>query len=153
MKIIHIVGRSNSGKTTFIRQLIPSLKKIGTVGAIKHLGHHDYHLEEGKDTTLFCQAGADAVAGIDSRRSVIVVQDSSIQRTLRLLYELGLDFVVIEGYKQLPLPKIVIGRLTINHCILQDPAIEDVINSLHQFADYPECIDTIKDEIYAITKD
>jgi molybdopterin-guanine dinucleotide biosynthesis protein MobB len=34
MKIIQVVGRSNSGKTTFIRKLIPELKKIGPVGVI-----------------------------------------------------------------------------------------------------------------------
>jgi len=46
MKIIHIVGRSNSGKTTFIRTLIPELKKLGTVAGIKHLGDHEYQLEK-----------------------------------------------------------------------------------------------------------
>lgn len=44
MKIIQVAGRSNSGKTTFIRKLIPELKKIGPVGVIKHLGDHEYHL-------------------------------------------------------------------------------------------------------------
>jgi GTPase SAR1 family protein len=38
MKIIQIVGTSNSGKTTFIKNLIPELKKLGTVAVIKHLG-------------------------------------------------------------------------------------------------------------------
>ncbi|RQW06400.1 MAG: molybdopterin-guanine dinucleotide biosynthesis protein B, partial [Calditrichaeota bacterium] len=45
MKIIQIVGRSNSGKTTFIRNLVPQLKKTGKVAVIKHLGDHDYQLE------------------------------------------------------------------------------------------------------------
>ncbi len=43
MKIIQVVGRSESGKTTFIRNLIPELKKKGTVAVIKHLGDHTYH--------------------------------------------------------------------------------------------------------------
>ena len=53
MKIIQIVGRSNSGKTTFIRNLIPELKKRGSVAVIKHLGDHIYNIEEGKDTIGF----------------------------------------------------------------------------------------------------
>ena len=46
MKIIQVVGRSNSGKTTFIKQLIPILKTQGRVAVIKHLGDHEYELEE-----------------------------------------------------------------------------------------------------------
>jgi len=53
MKIIQIVGRSNSGKTTFIRKLIPELKKIGKVGVIKHLGDHDFVLETEKIQPFF----------------------------------------------------------------------------------------------------
>ena len=54
MRIIQIVGNSNSGKTTFIKNLIPpELKKKGTVAVIKHLGDHTYNIGEGKDTTVF----------------------------------------------------------------------------------------------------
>ena len=55
MKLIQIVGRSNSGKTTFINTLIPVLKQKGQVAVIKHLGDHEYQLEKDKDTTLFFQ--------------------------------------------------------------------------------------------------
>ena len=71
MKIIQVVGRSNSGKTTFIRNLVPELKKNGKIAVIKHLGDHDYCLEEGKDTTHFFDAGAEIAVGIDSHKSVV----------------------------------------------------------------------------------
>ena len=35
MKIIQIVGRSNAGKTTFIKSLIRVLSAHGSVGAVK----------------------------------------------------------------------------------------------------------------------
>ena len=57
MKIIQVAGHANSGKTTFISTLIPVLKLRGRVGVIKHLGDHDYHLDEGKDTTMFFENG------------------------------------------------------------------------------------------------
>jgi molybdopterin-guanine dinucleotide biosynthesis protein MobB len=138
MKIIQIVGRSNSGKTTFIKHLVPELKKKGAVAVIKHLGDHDYQLEEGKDTTVFFEAGAEIAIGIDSQKSVVAIRNNTLDAMLDLLVNLGIEYVVIEGFKQKPFPKIVIGSLTIENCILNDPVIEAVIESLHRFADYPE---------------
>jgi molybdopterin-guanine dinucleotide biosynthesis protein MobB len=138
MKIIQVVGRSNSGKTTFIRNLIPELKKIGTVAAIKHLGDHDYLLEDGKDTTNFFEAGADIAIGIDSHKSVVAIRNNSLDSMLDLLLKQGIEYVVIEGFKQNPFPKIVIGSLTIDNCILTNPEVEMVITSLDLFADYPK---------------
>jgi molybdopterin-guanine dinucleotide biosynthesis protein MobB len=136
MKIIQVVGRSNSGKTTFITKLVPVLKKKGKVAVIKHLGDHDFGLEEGKDTTLFHEAGADATVGIDSNKSVIAIRNNELDPILRLLKYLGMDYVVIEGFKQEPFQKIVIGNLSIERCILANPEVEDVIHSLGQFSDY-----------------
>lgn len=137
MKIIQVVGRSNSGKTTFIRNLVPFLKKIGRVAVIKHLGDHEYHLEEGKDTTHFFNAGADIAVGIDANKSVAVIPNNSLEEILNLLHDKGMDFVVIEGFKQKPFPKIVIGSLTMDLCVLANPEPETVVSSLHLFADYP----------------
>jgi molybdopterin-guanine dinucleotide biosynthesis protein MobB len=137
MKIIHVVGRSNSGKTTFIRNLVPELKRIGTVAVIKHLGDHDYHLEEGKDTTHFFDAGAEITVGVDSHKSVVAIRNNTLESMLDLLLKQKMDYVVIEGFKQKPFPKIVIGSLTIDNCILTNPDVEKVIESLDLFADYP----------------
>jgi molybdopterin-guanine dinucleotide biosynthesis protein MobB len=138
MKIIQIVGRSNSGKTTFIKHLVPELKKKGTVAVIKHLGDHDYQLQQGKDTTVFFDAGAEIAIGIDSYKSVAAIRNNTLESMLALLVNQEIDYVVIEGFKQKPFPKIVIGSLTIENCILRDPGIEKVIESLHLCADYPE---------------
>lgn len=137
MKIIQIVGRSNSGKTTFIRNLVPELTKTGKVAVIKHLGDHDYQLEPEKDTTHFYNAGAEIAVGIDSQKSVIAIRNNSLEMTLDLMQNLMMDYVVIEGFKQKPFPKIVIGSLKIDHCVLENPDIEDVITHLHLFAEYP----------------
>jgi molybdopterin-guanine dinucleotide biosynthesis protein MobB len=137
MKIIQVVGRSNSGKTTFIRNLIPELKKIGTVAVIKHLGDHDYKLEEGKDTTHFFDASAEVAIGIDAGKSVVVIRNNSLESMLDLLLNQGIEFAVIEGFKQKPFKKIVIGSLTIDHCVLANPELEMVIASLNLFTEYP----------------
>lgn len=136
MKIIQIVGRSNSGKTTFIRDLIPELKKKGNVAVIKHLGDHTYKIEERKDTTVFFDAGADISVGIDSDKAVALIRKNPLDEVLCMLLDQGMDFVIIEGFKQRAFPKIVIGDLTTDTCILKNPVIEDVMASLNLFEDF-----------------
>jgi molybdopterin-guanine dinucleotide biosynthesis protein MobB len=136
MKIIQIAGRSNSGKTTFIRKLIPELKKLGRVGVIKHLGDHEYRLETGKDTTLFYEAGADIATGIDANKSVSVFSHTNLDVILRFFADSGILFTVIEGYKHRSFTKIVIGSLEIDRCIMTNPTTDEVIQSLHLFDDY-----------------
>ncbi len=136
MKIIHVVGRSNSGKTTFIRTLIPELKKHGTVAVIKHLGDHDYHLETGKDTTGFFDAGADISVGMDSNKSVVAIHNNSLDDMLAMLCNTGMAYVIIEGFKTRTFPKIVIGELASEPCVLRDPTVDQVISSLAMFEDY-----------------
>ena len=135
MKIIQVVGRSNSGKTTFIKNLIPELRNLGTVSVIKHLGDHDFHLEEGKDTTGFFEAGADISVGIDAQKTVIALRDNTLESTLQLLAGRGMDYTVIEGFKQYPFPKIVIGSLDIEKSVLNNPTIHQVIANLDLFED------------------
>lgn len=137
MKIIQIVGSSNSGKTTFIKNLIPELKKMGKVAVIKHLRDHDYILEEGKDTTVFFNAGADISVGIDSYKSVTVICKNELDDVLQMLFNHGMDFTIIEGFKQRSYPKIVIGSLEVDHCILINPLIDEVVSSLNLFDDFP----------------
>jgi molybdopterin-guanine dinucleotide biosynthesis protein MobB len=133
MRIIQVTGRSSSGKTTFIRTLIPRLTAKGRVAVIKHLGDHDYLLDEGKDTTAFFLAGADISAGIDAGKAVVALRNNSLDAMLALLKSQGMDYVIIEGFKQRPFKKIVIGDLQVDGCILRNPAADDVIASIDRF--------------------
>ena len=136
MKIIQVVGRSNTGKTTFINTLIPSLKQRGTVAVVKHLGDHEFALEEGKDTTEFFDTGADIAVGIDSDKSVMAIHKNTLEYMLQVLKNENMDFVIIEGFKKKSFPKIIIGDLDIENCILRNPTVEEVIESLKNFEDY-----------------
>ena len=127
MKIIQVVGSSDSGKTTFIKELIPELKKKGKVAVIKHLGDHTYTFEEGKDTTVFFDAGADISVGIDSQKAVAALRKNTLEDILGMLFHQGIDFAVIEGFKQRTFPKIVIGNLTADNCVLSNPSVDEVI--------------------------
>jgi molybdopterin-guanine dinucleotide biosynthesis protein MobB len=136
MKLIQIVGRSNSGKTTFINTLIPVLRQNGQVAVIKHLGDHEYQLEEDKDTTLFFHAGASISVGIDSDKSVVALHTNNLDEILSMLFGKKMDFVIIEGFKTRPFPKIVIGDLDIGNCVLRNPTTGQVIESLEAFEDF-----------------
>jgi molybdopterin-guanine dinucleotide biosynthesis protein MobB len=136
MKIIQIVGNSNSGKTTFIKTLIPELKKKGNVAVIKNLGDHTYNIEEGKDTTVFFDAGADMSVGIDSDKAVAAIRKNTLDDVLGMLLDQDMDFAIIEGFKQRSFPKIVIGNLPADTCILANPSVHEVIVSLNLFEDF-----------------
>lgn len=136
MRIIQIVGRSNSGKTTLIKNLIPELKKMGNVAVIKHLGDHSFEIEEGKDTTIFFNAGADISVGIDSHKSVVAIRKNSLDEVLCMLFNQNIDFAIIEGFKQRSFSKIVIGELPADNCILKNPSINEVLASLSLFENF-----------------
>lgn len=136
MKVIHIAGFSKSGKTTFIRELVPALADKGRVGVVKHLGHHEYDLPEGKDTTAYLDAGADISVGIDARRSVVAVRETGLDTILELLCDAGIRYAIIEGFKAKPYPKVVIGEYPgAVQVILTNPDVRDVLERLDDFSD------------------
>lgn len=131
MKIIHIAGVSGTGKTTFINSLVPALKARGPVGVIKHIGHHDIDLEEGKDTTRFFESGARISAGIDSEKTIATLRETNLDEILIMLCDAGIQFAVIEGFKSRPLPKFVIGGLEeAEQVLMTDPTVDDVLARL-----------------------
>ncbi len=147
MRIIHIVGMSFSGKTTFIRKLEPLLLKYGRVATIKHLGHHTFELLEKKDTTIHFNAGAEISAGIDSEKTVLSLRSTDLNTLLAILADSGIDYVVIEGFKRYPFTSVIIGDLPQNRYNHPEPA--DVIEKLSEFDEYH----TIKSLIRKIQSD
>ena len=138
MKIIQVVGKSNSGKTSFIKKLIPELEKKGRVAVIKHLGDHEFNLEKEKDTTRFFDAGATISVGVDNKKSVGAIRTNRLEDLLFLLNTQGIEYTVIEGFKTYSYPKIVIGDLVAENCIAANPTVIEVLASLHRFEDYPK---------------
>lgn len=135
MKVIHVAGFSGSGKTSFIRQLIPELLNLGPVATVKHIGHHLFTLDEGKDTTTLLREGAGISAGIDSEKTVLISRSILLEPVLEQFCDAGIRYAVIEGFKSLPTPKIVIGGLDDQRCLMRDPQPSDVVKSLPDFPD------------------
>ncbi len=136
MKIINIIGHSCSGKTTFISKLLVILKDTGRVATIKHLGHHNFSLEKGKDTTIFYECGVDISAGIDSEKTALSIRNNNLISILDLLADQGIEFTVIEGFKTIGLPAVVIGDLESDKVLFRNPTLDNVMNGLEQFPEY-----------------
>lgn len=107
--VISIVGRSKTGKTTFIEKLIPVLMSKGIrVATIKH-HPHDFDIDiPGKDTYRHKKAGAKTVI-LSSPGKIAMVKDTerdlSIQEILTSYVD-DVDILITEGYKKEDMPKI-----------------------------------------------
>lgn len=100
--VISVVGRSNSGKTTYLEKLIAVMKQRGyKVAVIKH-HHQDFEMDQtGKDTWRHAQAGADVVC-LTSPHKMALIKKSEQEVPLNQVIQLirDVDIIFTEGYKQ-----------------------------------------------------
>ena len=109
-----IAGWSGAGKTTLLSRLIPVLVGRGfSVSTIKHAHHHfdvDY---PGKDSHTHRVAGAKEVLVSSVNRFALMheLRGEAEPNLAHLLSMLApVDFVLVEGYKPEPHPKIEVHR-------------------------------------------
>jgi molybdopterin-guanine dinucleotide biosynthesis protein B len=101
MKIVAVVGLSESGKTRLVVRLIGALKRRGLrVAAVKRCSHGFALDTEGKDTADFSAAGADGVAMVSPEGWAALGQAAAVEASglaARLFPDA--DVVLIEGGK------------------------------------------------------
>lgn len=136
MRIINIIGHSNSGKTTLITRLVPLLAEVGTVATIKHMGHHTWELPPGKDTTVHYAGGAVVSAGIDAEKTVMSLRTTDVFEILDFYAWKGYDYAVVEGFKEVGFSCAVLGDLEAVHVILRDPTVDEVFAKRDLFDEY-----------------
>lgn len=111
--IVCIVGKSNSGKTTFVEELIPELKGRGyRVGIIKHSVHGFSIDVEGKDSWRYTQAGANTVilSSLNMFAFLKQVEEEIPLDEIIDSYLKDVDIVVAEGFKKEDKLKIEVFR-------------------------------------------
>lgn len=115
MKVVGFAGYSGSGKTHLVERLIPALKLRGLrVSVVKH-AHHSFDIDHpGKDTYRHREAGAFEVIVASDRRLALMREfeqpaDLSVHHLLAELYD-GVDWVLVEGFKQSNLLKVEVWR-------------------------------------------
>jgi molybdopterin-guanine dinucleotide biosynthesis protein MobB len=129
--IISIVGRKNSGKTTFVVALAAELKRRGLrVASAKH-GHHEFEIDHpGRDSWRhFHEGEVEAVLMISSGKIALVARapeepdpEALIRRHLG---QDGYDLILVEGYKHGPFPKLEVHRSSVHDRPLHDPGDEE----------------------------
>lgn len=144
--ILSICGFKNTGKTTLIEKLIPKFKADGLrIAVIKHDGH-DFDIA-GTDSDKYFQAHADEVMLFSSTKYMILRKEqTSIEQLLHKVEHK--DFILIEGLKDHPFPKIEItdnGILSCNR--------ENLLAVVGQHPDYPSFHRDDIDALYAWIKE
>ena len=114
--VIGLAGFSGAGKTTLAEQLIPILVAKGfNIATIKH-AHHNFDADiEGKDSWRHRQAGASQVLVSSKKRRAHFTETANEASLDTLLAELApSDIVLVEGFKNDPIPKIELRRQDID---------------------------------------
>lgn len=115
MKVVGFAGFSGAGKTTLIEQVIGLLRAQGQrVSVLKH-AHHRFDLDQpGKDSWRHRQAGAWEVLLASDQRLALLREYEQPQEpdihTLLAHFDTHVDWVLVEGFKEAPIPKIEIWR-------------------------------------------
>ncbi len=107
-----VVGWSGSGKTTLLTRLVPELSQRGLrVGVVKHSSDaHPLH-RRGSDTARYSDSGAAFVAFANPAGVQLSFREPP-DAVLSLLARFAdtVDLVLVEGWKDGPLPKLEVWR-------------------------------------------
>jgi molybdopterin-guanine dinucleotide biosynthesis protein B len=107
---VAFTGPSNSGKTTLIIKVSNILQNMGyKVSIVKHDPKDKATFDkEGKDSFKFSQTGADVAVVSPNKTTIFKKQTSDIDTLIDIFDDF--DFLLVEGLKTLPLPRICVMR-------------------------------------------
>ena len=111
---VAFTGPSNSGKTTLITKVATALMEKGKQVAIikndpKDKGEFD---TPGKDSDKFSRTGAEVVVTSPTRTTYFSKRHKELDGIIEMFGDF--DFLLVEGLKNLPLPRISIFRNSID---------------------------------------
>lgn len=111
--LVCFVGKKDSGKTTFLENLVPALRTRGwRVAYIKHDVHGFSMDREGTDTWRLARAGAEEIA-ISSPQALALLSRPPAELSLdeiRTRMSGATDIIIVEGYKGAAADRIEISR-------------------------------------------
>lgn len=107
MKVISVVGITQSGKTTTIENIIGELKRRKyRVGSVKEIHFEDFQIDtDGSNTDRHKKAGSELVTARGYYETDILFQEKLSMEKILAFYDH--DFVILEGVSESEFPKII----------------------------------------------
>ena len=128
LPMLGITGYSGSGKTTLLEKLLPALQQRNLRPAVIKHSHHNAQIDkEGKDSWRMKEAGAaQVIMACDQRWALMTETPRSVSLPyLAQQFDRALtDFVLVEGFKQEPIEKILLHRQGMTKPL---PALDDYV--------------------------
>ncbi|AOM42014.1 molybdopterin-guanine dinucleotide biosynthesis protein MobB [Xenorhabdus hominickii] len=146
LPMLGITAYSGTGKTTLLKQVIPLLcQKNIRVGLIKHT-HHNMDVDKpGKDSYELRKAGAAQTLVASQQRWALMTETANLpEMDLNYLASRfdanSLDLILVEGFKQEPIPKIALYRDALNHTIdeILDPDVIAIASDIALTTSLPQ---------------
>jgi molybdopterin synthase catalytic subunit len=126
MKVIRVVGHSETGKTTLIERLTERLAARGRVGTVKHLDCSPDIDNEGKDTARHRAAGASETYGVTSNGEWFATgEDRSLSALLDDL-AVTCEYALVEGYSEATLPTVALAGAEVDDPLVSAETADDV---------------------------
>ncbi|WP_353662780.1 molybdopterin-guanine dinucleotide biosynthesis protein B [Hydrogenimonas sp. SS33] len=110
---VAFTGPSNSGKTTLIEKVARILIEEYKVAIVKNDPKDKAVFDvEGKDSWKFYQTGAEVVVTSPTRTTYFSHRKKEIEEIIAMVNDF--DYLLVEGLKTLPLPRIAVFRNAID---------------------------------------
>jgi len=112
MKALAVIGYHHTGKTTLVCTLIKQLTALGySVASVKDIHAEGFRVDvPGKNTAKHAEAGSKMVFAKGLQDSGLLFPRSISLK--EMLPYLSADFLIIEGMKEAPVPKLVCAETT-----------------------------------------
>ncbi|CUV65542.1 Molybdopterin-guanine dinucleotide biosynthesis protein B [Sulfurovum sp. enrichment culture clone C5] len=114
---VAFTGVSNSGKTTIIEKISTILNTKYKIGIVKHDPKDKAVFDkEGKDSFKFFATGAEVAVVSPTRTTYFSNRQKELSEIVSMFGDI--DILLVEGLKNLPLPRICIARGEIDESYL-----------------------------------
>ena len=126
--IIGFSAPSGTGKTTLLRYLVGALSEHGLrVGVVKQ-ARNDFDIDRpGKDSYELRKAGVERLLLGSEKQSALITehlpeQEPHLDELILLFDQDALDIILVEGFRDAPIPKIELHRADFSACKQYLPA-------------------------------
>ncbi|MEO2068657.1 MAG: molybdopterin-guanine dinucleotide biosynthesis protein B [Desulfurobacteriaceae bacterium] len=142
VSVVSFIGYHNSGKTTFVKEVVKILKEKGyRIAVLKSTKHENVIKDtEGKDSYKYKEAGANAIGIITPSELILFkkLEDFDLETLASKLFS-DYDIVICEGFKKSKVPKFEITRKDIKEPLL----VKNLENVIGVISDYEVDIDGV----------